>query len=189
MRDWIGDGLKVLVERMLAAHGICEPEQIRNACERFEAAYGFCCHERSRVFPGVVQTLRRLRTSGYRLACVTNKPSRFAHRILVGTGIASFFERVVGGDEVAFRKPAPESLLLASRQLGVAPEACAVIGDSRHDIDAARRASMPVACVSCGYHRGDDLGSLLAGSGTPGRLIDQFADIWPLLESGWPLTP
>jgi beta-phosphoglucomutase-like phosphatase (HAD superfamily) len=52
------------------------------------------------------------------------------------------FEVIVGGDEVACGKPAPDVFLLAARRLGCMPHACVVIEDSDHGINAAYAAGM-----------------------------------------------
>ena len=54
-------------------------------------------------------------------------------------------------------KPAPGPLQAVLGQLGVAPGDALMIGDSRHDVHAARAAGVAVACVANGYNHGEDV--------------------------------
>ena len=54
----------------------------------------------------------------------------------------------------AFRKPDPEPLRYACRELAVATSNCVMVGDSINDVLAARAAGMPVVCVPYGYNEG-----------------------------------
>ncbi len=61
---------------------------------------------------------------------------------LAGVGIASRFPILVGGDEIARGKPAPDIFLLAAERLGAAPSACVVLEDSEPGVRAALAAGM-----------------------------------------------
>jgi pyrophosphatase PpaX len=60
------------------------------------------------------------------------------------------FETLVGGDETERHKPDPQPLLVAAERMGVAPEACAYVGDSPFDVRAARAAGMGALAVTWG---------------------------------------
>ena len=108
-------------------------------------------------YPGAWEGVARLRALGLRLACVTNKPERFAQTLLQAFGP---FDALVCGDHVARKKPAPDSVLLACERLGVAPREALFIGDSQNDVDAARAAGCAVWCVPYGYNEGRPATSL-----------------------------
>jgi HAD superfamily hydrolase (TIGR01509 family) len=63
-------------------------------------------------------------------------------RRLLSVGLRERFDVVVGGDEVAQGKPAPEIFLRASERLGVVPEDCVVLEDSEVGVRAAAAAGM-----------------------------------------------
>lgn len=109
----------------------------------------------ARVYPGVPAGLQLLRERGWKLACVTNKPTVFAHELLVQTGLMDFFEFVLGGDAVARKKPHPEALLLACQRLGQTPARTLMVGDSSNDAQAARAAGCAVVLLSYGYNHGE----------------------------------
>jgi beta-phosphoglucomutase-like phosphatase (HAD superfamily) len=66
---------------------------------------------------------------------------------LAATGLAGRFSAVVSSDDVASGKPAPDVFLEAARRLGVAPERCLLIEDSRNGVVAGRAAGMRVVLV------------------------------------------
>ncbi|WP_354637897.1 HAD family hydrolase [Kitasatospora camelliae] len=76
--------------------------------------------------------------------CVASSSSHERLRRTLGqTGLYPRFEgRVFSAGEVARGKPAPDLFLHAAARLGVAPQRCVVVEDSRHGVAAARAAGM-----------------------------------------------
>ena len=94
-------------------------------------------------------------TRGWRLACVTNKPTDFARaRAARSHRPAHFFAFTFGGDAFARRKPDPLPLLEACRAGQRAPHTL-MIGDSSNDAAAARAAGCPVLLATYGYNHGE----------------------------------
>ena len=158
VRDFIGRGIPYLVERCLQTAGESLPcARLESALRSFGAHYRRLNGSSSAPFPGVLDGLERLRGSGVRLACVTNKAAAFTAPLLEKTGLAPFFDSVVSADQVGTRKPHPGPFLHACRMLSVAPSEAAVIGDSANDAEAARAAGCRVLLVSYGYSEGRDV--------------------------------
>ncbi|MFE2771864.1 HAD family hydrolase [Microbacterium resistens] len=66
-------------------------------------------------------------------------------RSLRVTGMLNRFDgRIFSADDVALGKPAPDLFLHAAEQMGVSPDACVVVEDSRFGVRAARAAGMRV---------------------------------------------
>jgi phosphoglycolate phosphatase len=120
--------------------------------------------------------LTALKESGYRLACVTNKPFAYAETLLQIACLDEYFDILVGGDSTAQMKPAPEPLLHACRVLEVVPGRASMVGDSVVDAAAARAAGMPVYIVRYGYPGPDGLDAL-----TCNAFIDSFEQLVALL--------
>jgi phosphoglycolate phosphatase len=161
VREFIGGGIPRLVERCLQAAGrplACM--HLEPALRGFGAHYARLNGRASRPYPGVAQSLARMREGGLRLACVTNKSAAFAAPLLEQIGLAPYLDAVVTSDQVGARKPDPAPFLYACRRLGVAPAAAAVIGDSANDAEGARAAACPVLLVSYGYSEGRDVRTL-----------------------------
>jgi phosphoglycolate phosphatase len=96
--------------------------------------------------------------------------------VLDGFNIAKYFEVIVGGDVVPFRKPDPRHLLTALEQLRAAPNESIMIGDNENDYSAARAAGIAVILMRYGYPR------VPPETLMPDAWLDQFADIPPALD-------
>lgn len=156
---WVGRGSRVLLGSALRHHGI-DPDgegfDFEAAFARFLDHYARNLVGESRLFPGVADALQTLSDRGLILAVCTNKPSRFVAPLLEALAIAPYFAATLGGDSLEQRKPHPAPLLHLARQFGCLPAQALMVGDSRHDVEAARAAAMPVVGVSYGYGSRDD---------------------------------
>ncbi len=106
---------------------------------RFRARYD---GGRLPVKPGAEQILRALRERGIPLALASSTESGVVRRELEEAGLLSYFDAVIGGDQVHVSKPNPEIFLLAAAALDRLPEDCFVIEDSFNGIRAAKAAGM-----------------------------------------------
>lgn len=89
---------------------------------------------------GVVDALRAIPAPVCVASSGTHRKIRFSLSL---TGLLEFFEdRIFSVEDVARGKPAPDLFLHAARQMGVAPEACAVVEDSPAGLEAALAAGM-----------------------------------------------
>ncbi len=171
-RRFVGDGVAAFVERAFAATGpALGPDALADAARAFLADYEENAAVLTRPYPGAAEALERLAAAGRRLAVCTNKPQAAAERLLAELGLARFFEAVAGGDRYPVRKPDPGHLLGLLAEMGGAPGAAAMVGDSGIDAETARAAGVPFVLVSWGYAR-TPLADLPAD-----RRIDRFADL------------
>lgn len=92
--------------------------------------------------PGLQSVLDLLETRAFPRAVATSSARATAHRLLQAAGVKQWFDIIVGGDDVAHGKPAPDLFLLAAQHLGVTPSDCVVLEDSGAGIRAAHRAGM-----------------------------------------------
>jgi phosphoglycolate phosphatase len=162
VRKWIGDGTHKLVVRALAhATGSTishlDEQLVENGYQHFIVYYAEHHSVKSHLFPGVSDALAHWHTQGLQLAVVTNKPARFVVPILEAHNIDSYFDAFVGGDTTTEKKPSATPVLHACELLGLPVPHCIMIGDSRHDVVAARNANMVVACVTGGYNHGEPI--------------------------------
>lgn len=100
-----------------------------------------------RLFPGVKEGLGRLKSSGYRLAIVTNKQKKYAIRGLELAGILHVFDTILTLDDVKQGKPSPEMLNRAMKEVGSLPQTSLMIGDSLYDLQAAQHAGVKCAIL------------------------------------------
>ncbi|MGM0636826.1 MAG: phosphoglycolate phosphatase [Pseudomonadota bacterium] len=164
VRDWVGNGSLKLMERALrfavdAGAGAGKSDPATGLLERahcaFLAHYGRDPGAHTRLYPGARECLDALRSRGLTLALVTNKPHAFIAPLLEGLGIAEHFSLCLGGDSLPEKKPHPAPLRHLAVHFDVPPEACLMVGDSRHDIAAGKAAGFRTLAVPYGYNHGE----------------------------------
>ena len=109
-----------------------------------------------RLYDGVEEMLAALH-GRLPLAIVTSKSLQSARPALERFGIGEKMAVVITSDDTEKHKPDPEPLLLAASRLGIAPEHCAYLGDSIHDLHAARAAKMQALAALWGPSKPETL--------------------------------
>ena len=177
--DWLGNGAGRLVERALTGDpdGYPDPALFERGYALFLRFYreGLCV--RSAPYPHVERVLDGFRSSGFHLACLTNKPETFTTPILEALNLNHFFDVVVAGDSLPVKKPDPLPLQHIFDRMQLPVSSGVMVGDSISDIHAAQAAGMPVICASFGYNQGLDL-----TKANPDAIIDSFAELPELIE-------
>ena len=105
----------------------------------------------TRSYDGIVETIHELKLRGCRLAVVSNKMMAATQEL-----VAHFFpdiEVAIGEHEAAGirKKPAPDTVFEALRQLGTSPDNTVYVGDSDVDIATARNSGLPCISVLWGF--------------------------------------
>ncbi|MET4027500.1 2-phosphoglycolate phosphatase [Marinobacter sp. MBR-99] len=103
------------------------------------------------LFEGMDELLLGLERRSIPWGIVTNKPARFAVPLIEALGLAERCATLVCPDHVAERKPHPEPLFLACREIGAEPRQAIYVGDHERDIEAGRNAGMQTIAVRYGY--------------------------------------
>ncbi|RKP45782.1 phosphoglycolate phosphatase [Pararobbsia silviterrae] len=170
---YIGKGSEHLVRSVLSARLPADHVEARfaTALDRYQHAYAQVNGMHASVYTHVAEGLAALRDAGLKLACVTNKPHRFAVALLTQVGLHAYFDAVFGGDSFARKKPDPLPMLKASEALGLAPAQMLAIGDSENDALAARAAGIAVLTVPYGYNHGQPVQSI-DSDGIVGTLLE-----------------
>lgn len=152
VRNYVGNGARVMIERACEAH--CHrlgPDELEDVFQIFLEHYRANMPGRSYPFPGVIQAIEAFQGAGYLAAVCTNKLEGLSRRLLEGLRIDHYFSAICGADTFAHRKPDPRHLLGTIAMAGGDPERCVMVGDSRTDIDTAKNAGIPVVAVDFGY--------------------------------------
>lgn len=174
VRQWVGNGARVLVRRALAGgldHSAVGEAETEEALARFLDIYADC-HELITLYPGVHELLEALSTAAVELAVVTNKPERFVAPLLEQVGLGGYFRWIIGGDTLPQQKPDPAALLQVMRLAGVSQAQSLFVGDSRTDVLAARAAGVPCVAVSYGYNHGRPV-----AEEAPQLVVDSLAEL------------
>ncbi|TPE50242.1 HAD family hydrolase [Amaricoccus solimangrovi] len=105
----------------------------------------------------LIALLDRLRAGGLVLGVATNDSEAPARVHLERAGVIDRFAFIAGYDSGHGAKPTPGMLLAFSAATGIPPEACAMIGDSVHDLASGRAAGMTTIGVLTGPASAEDL--------------------------------
>lgn len=130
------------------------------------------------VFDGIVGLLLTLRVRGLRLVVATGKSGPRARSLLDRLGLLPFFAHVIGSDEVARPKPAPDMVRHALSLLDVPPERAIMVGDAPTDLASAQGAGVASAAA---LWAGPDEAELLAAG--PDVVLQRPADLLELCPS------
>jgi len=160
IRVMVGGGIANLAERCLSCDVAPSSELVAKAIAVFHCCYAIENGRSASPFPGVFAGLESFRRMGLKMAVITNKSAAFTEPLLISSGLADYFEFAVSGDSLPQKKPHPLPLLHACERLGSPPQHNLHIGDSKHDVSAARAAGCPVFCVPYGYNEGEDVHKL-----------------------------
>ena len=110
----------------------------------------------TQLFPGMAEVLDQIERSERPWGIVTNKPGWLTTPLLDRLALSDRAGCVVSGDTTEHRKPHPDPLFIAARQLRTDPSSCLYIGDAERDVEAAVAAQMPVLIATYGYIAPDE---------------------------------
>jgi len=123
------------------------PEDVLDLVARKTHAFSRHLTSPDVLFPNAVAAIRAL-AARFAVGIASGALRGEIEAILTAAGIRDLFEIIVGADDVAAHKPAPDPYLAAASGLRVLPEACVAIEDSQAGIQAARTAGMRVIGVT-----------------------------------------
>ena len=176
--SYVGNGAPVLIRRVLGADAT--EAQVQEALEFFLEYYREHMLDYTTLYPGVRESLDRLRDAGVRLAVLTNKPVRISRAIVDGLGVGGHFLKVYGGNSFDFKKPHPIGVDTLIEECGASRARTMMVGDSSVDIQTARNAHVQ----SCGVTYGFQPETLQTVP--PDLLVDRMEDLaeWVIGPAG-----
>ncbi|NHJ04704.1 MAG: HAD family phosphatase [Candidatus Heimdallarchaeota archaeon] len=150
-------------------------EKLRKYAERKERILTDLLNEIP-VFVGAYEVLDLLKKRN-KIICLASSTPRFnVIKILETAKIAHYFNYIVTGEDISIGKPNPEVFLKAAKKANKDPKECLVIGDSTHDIIAARNAKMKVIVVSTGKHT-----KLELQAKSPNLIVNSLEDLMKIM--------
>jgi HAD superfamily hydrolase (TIGR01509 family) len=139
-RRYIGGSNLDMMRDLVARHGLSD-DPVALGQEK-DALYLEIAEGSTRLYPEMKRFWDLLRGRGVPVAVASGSSLRIIARLLEVVGVAGEVEVVVSSEEVPRGKPAPDVFLEAARRLGVSPQGCAVVEDSRFGVEAAHRGFM-----------------------------------------------
>jgi phosphoglycolate phosphatase len=148
VRCFVGNGVKKLMERAI-------PDGLQNPA--FEKTYAdfrqhYLVHnlDNTKPYPGIIPLLKRLHSEGKNIAVVSNK-FYAATQDLVKHFFGEYITVAIGERENIRKKPAPDTVFEALRQLSASLSGAVYIGDSDVDVMTARNCNIPCISVLWGF--------------------------------------
>lgn len=146
VRGFVGNGARKLIERALP-----QGAQRKDADEVlavFRQYYNAHCQEKTCAYEGVMELMGQLKSAGYQMAVVSNKPDS-AVKNLCRTYFADYIQAAIGERDGVRRKPAPDMVEQALAQLGSSKTGAVYVGDS--DVDIQTAANTGLFCISVAW--------------------------------------
>lgn len=176
VRYFFGSGVQVAITRALAIEaGVADyedleqvgqsgdsispridPQEIERVQEIYRPYYDAHCAIRTGEYEGIGAAIRALRSAGVKTAVVSNKPDPAVQQLAVDY-FDGLFDLSIGEQTGIKRKPAPDMVDKALRDLGVKREEAVYIGDSEIDMQTAANSGLDCISVDWGFRTRDFL--------------------------------
>jgi HAD superfamily hydrolase (TIGR01509 family) len=174
---------RVVVTRQAPDHPDVDQLLAEIGKEYFETF--FAIHvEHSTLMPGAATALQALRTMKLVTAIVSRRRQRVIQAELDKFHLRPYIDTVVGREDVAQMKPAPNALTLAAERLTVPIDQCLMVGDSPNDIKAGKAAGAKTAAVLTGPYAAE---TIVAEQ--PDVILNTIADLVTVLNTAFDCVP
>lgn len=155
VRSFVGNGVRLLMERAIP-EGTDNP-RFEETFATFRQYYMDHSLDKTRPYEGIPEMIHALKQRGCRLAVVSNKFYAATQEL-----IRHFFPEITVAigeheSEGIRKKPAPDTVFEALRQLGVGKENAVYVGDSDVDLQTAHNSGLPCISVLWGFRDRDFL--------------------------------
>lgn len=148
VRRFVGNGVRNLILQSLPAD--CNEDEVTQCLEEFKDNYKHNMQNKTRPYNGIMELLLDLNRFNYKIAIVSNKYDA-AVKSLSKTYFGDLIPVAIGESTEVKRKPAPDSVYHAVRELGADLEHTIYVGDSETDAMTAKNAGIPCIGVTWGF--------------------------------------
>ena len=124
------------------------------------------------LFPGVIDTLDKLKEQGIMLTIATSRNGKSLREFLDQMKIAKYFSYLVAAEDTSLLKPNPEPVIKTLKDLSYSPEQALVIGDMPYDIQMGKSAGV----YTCGVTYGNSDRNELREAGAD-FIIDSISEL------------
>ncbi len=165
VRSWIGNGVHVLVEQLMADTTIA----VEDALADFRRTYEEHMLDTTRPFPGIIAAMDRLIREGFAIGVLSNKGEQACRKVLQGIPeLGCRMSFIYGGDSFPERKPSPVPIRRILQETRVPMKCAVMLGDSPNDISSGKAAGTHTIGVLYGYTDADRIRSC-----RPDRIVEQ----------------
>ena len=174
VRSFLGNGIVRLMQG--AVKNAVQGAAFDEVFQTFRSHYLEHCLDTTQPYPGILPMMEKLREAGVKMAIVSNKLHP-AVQELSQRFFAELVTSAVGESETVRRKPNPDGVLRALKEMGSRPEEAVYVGDSEVDWETARNAGLRCALVCWGFRDEEFLRTLpgtFAYAQSPDDLLSLF---------------
>ncbi|MBR3580883.1 MAG: HAD family hydrolase [Lachnospiraceae bacterium] len=143
----------------------------------FREYYDMHCLDKTKPYDGILELMKSLKTKGYKMAIVSNKIDS-AVKELNDRFFSDYVSVAIGEKAKVRRKPAPDTVIAALKELHSERSEAVYIGDSEVDLQTSRNAGLPCIAVLWGFRDRD----YLTENGAV-TFAENPADVLSVLES------
>ncbi len=154
VRQFVGNGVRRLMV-LSVPDGEGNPD-FEETFTTFKSYYVDHCRDNTGLYAGIAETLKELKARGYRMAIVSNKLQAGVTE-LHETFFKDSIDVAIGERPNIKRKPAPDMVYLAMKELGATKEDSVYIGDSEVDVATGHGAGLPCISVLWGFRTKEEL--------------------------------
>ncbi len=148
VRRFVGNGAKNLVRLSLPEQ--TNEEVITEVFEEFKKQYKNNMQNKTRPYNGIMELLLDLSRYNYKIGIVSNKFDT-AVKDLANIYFGNLISVAIGETNDIKRKPAPDSIYTAVKELGSDLNKTILVGDSETDVRTAKNAGIPCIGVTWGF--------------------------------------
>ena len=148
VRRFVGNGVQNLIRRSVPEE--CSDEIVTQIMDEFKENYKHNMQNKTRPYNGIMELLLDLYRYNYKIAIVSNKFDA-AVKELARTYFGNLIPVAIGETSEIKRKPAPDSIFTAVKELGSSLSSTILVGDSETDVQTAKNAGIPCIGVTWGF--------------------------------------
>ena len=152
--SFLGNGAARLLSKSVPAG--TSDARLAEMLRVYQPWYDSHCAILTAPYPGILTLMKSLREAGVKQAVISNKQDSAVKR-LAAEHFPGLLETAVGESAAVRRKPNPDAVLAALREMDVAPEDAVYVGDTEVDLQTAQNAGLACAVVGWGFRTEDEL--------------------------------
>ena len=159
IKQFVGDGYKVLLQRVLKYSGDEELEHYEESQSVYMEEFAKYCMYHVRPYDGIPELLKGLKERGIKVAVLSNKPNQQTVSNIETVFGKGYFDYVAGERPGIPRKPDPAGVRAILEQFGEKPENCLYLGDTNTDMKTGLGAGLITVGVTWGFRGREELES------------------------------
>lgn len=173
VRDFVGNGPVVLIEKTLDFVGASQDEKYRKEIlDFYNKSYDDNPTYLLKAYDGIKESLDAIKNRGEIITCFSNKPDSTCKKVIPAVFGDNYFDYILGYKESYQRKPSPEGIMIIRERFGEDFSKIIYFGDSEVDMKCGRNAGIFTVGCSWGFRKREVL-----EKENPNTIIDRPEDI------------